>query len=134
MESCRCLAAAKPGWLSFLGLVLLLLQIAGCAEPLPPEHTAAISKVQGLGGKVTFYRGGYSINLRNTRIEDSDLPTLHDIQNLVQLDLRDTRITDKGLDDIAKLPKLIEVSLSGTMTTRDGVKALKEQRPELDVR
>lgn len=133
MLPCRRFALAKSSRLSLSGLALLLLAIVGCAEPLPPEHTAAISKMQGLGAKVTFYEGGYSLNLRQSRLEDADLKSMHDIQKLVLLDIRDTRVTDNGLEEIATLPDLIRVNLGGTMTTRDGIEALKQKRPDLEV-
>lgn len=120
--------------LGFLLLAAFCLVLGGCAEPMPPEHVAAIARVQGLGAKVMFSNGGYQINLKKSRILDSDLPELHKIQNLKRLELQDTRITDEGLQEIAKIQTLEFVHLGGTSTTREGRAALQKARPEVDVR
>lgn len=107
--------------------------IAGCAEPLPPEHVAAISKMQGLGGKVVFEEGGYRLNMTDSRIQDDDLAQLANVQNLTVLDLRGTQVTDAGVQKIIPLKSLVLVLISGSRITDDGVAVLKKARPDIRV-
>jgi hypothetical protein len=110
------------------------LALGGCGDPLPPEHKATISKMQGLGGKVLFASGGYRLNMANSRMTDADLKELHKIQNLKGLDLQNTPITDAGLKEIEKLKSVTSLTLTGTATTRDGREALRKARPDMEVR
>ncbi len=119
---------------AFVLVSAFCLALGGCAEDLPPEHKAAVSRMQGLGGKVLFAEGGYRLNMQNSRISDNDLKELHKIQNLKGLDLQGSRITDEGLKEIAKLKSLADVALSGTPTTLEGREALRKARPDLEVR
>lgn len=119
------------------GLILaamLCAVLAGCAEPMPPEHVATISRMQGMGGKVMFVEGGYRLSMQNTRITDEDLKDLHKVEKLVSLELQNTQITDEGLKEIAKLKSLAGVMLAGTPTTREGREALRKARPDMMVR
>jgi hypothetical protein len=120
--------------LSLLSLSLLSLGLcSGCAEPLPKEHVAAVSKMQGLGAKVQFEDGGLRLNMADTRIEDADLTHLQNIQNLKTIDLRATHITDKGLATIQSLKSLKAILLTGSAVTPDGVDALQKARPDLTI-
>lgn len=118
----------------YLVVSAVCLALGGCAEPLPAEHTATVSRMQGLGGKVMFAEGGYRLSMQNSRISDEDLKDLHKIQNLKMLDLESTQVTDEGLKEIAKLKDVVSVALSGTQTTREGREALRKARPDLVVR
>ncbi len=62
MSSCRLFAPALNQQLCSFALVCLAVLCCGCPKPPTPEHTAAVAKLQGLGGKFTFYEGGYSLN------------------------------------------------------------------------
>jgi hypothetical protein len=115
--------------LSFASLALW----AGCAEPMPPEHVAAVSKMQGLGGKVQFEDGGLRLNMEGSRVEDADLEQLHNIKNLKTLDLRSTRITDKALETVQSLKSLNLVLLTGTAVSPEAIDALQKARPELNI-
>jgi hypothetical protein len=115
------------------GVAILLALLAGCSAP-PPEHTAAISRMQGLGGKVLFADGGFRVNLSNSRVADDDLKELRNIQNLKGLDLTNTRITDQGLKQIEALKSVTSLTLTGTPTTRDAREALRKARPDMTVR
>lgn len=109
------------------------MALGGCGEPLPAEHKATISKMQGLGGKVLFAAGGYRLNMANSRMTDPDLKELHKIQDLKVLDLQNTQVTDEGLKEIEKLKSVTSVTLTGTPTTRDGREALRKARPDMSV-
>ncbi len=113
---------------------VVLASFTGCADPLPEEHKATISRMQGLGGKVLFSDGGYALNMENSRLSDDDLKDLQHIHNLRVLHLQNTRVTDTGLPEIAKLKSLVRVYLAGTPTSREAREALAKQRPDLTVR
>ncbi len=107
--------------------------VLGCAEPMPPEHVAAISKMQGLGGRVQFSDGGYRLNMTNSRVQDSDLEFLKDIRDLKVLDLQGTMVTDEAVEKIVPLTTLRSVIVTGSRVTPEGVKKLKESRPDIAV-
>jgi hypothetical protein len=107
--------------------------VLGCAESMPPEHVAAISRVQGLGGRVLYSGGGYGVVLLNSRVQNDDLDLLKDIQNLNSLDLRGTEITDEGMAKLVPLKSLKTVKVTSSRITPDGIKMLKEARPDLVV-
>lgn len=104
---------------------------SGCAEPMPPEHVAAVSRMQGLGAKVQFEDGGLRLNMEGARVEDADLVHLHNIKNLKTLDIRGTRVTDKGLATIQSLKSLTSVLLTGAQVTTEGIDAMQKARPDL---
>ncbi len=118
----------------FLLISAVCVALGGCAEAMPPEHKAAVLRMQGLGGKVLFAEGGYRLNMQNSRITDEDLKDLHKVQNLKGLDLQGARITDEGLQEIAKLKSLVSVTLTGTPTTPEGREALRKARPDMTVK
>ena len=98
---------------------------------MPPEHVKAITKLQGLGGKVMFEEGGYRLNLAETRVTDEDLDVLADIQNLKIVDLRSTDVTDAAIDKIIPLKSLILVLVTRSRMTPEGIERLAKARPEL---
>jgi hypothetical protein len=119
---------------SVLSLSVLSLGLwSGCAEPMPPEHVAAVSKMQGLGAKVQFEDGGLRLNLAATRVEDADLEHLKNIQNLKTLDIRSTHITDKGLVTLQAIQPLKAVLLTGAAVTPEGIDAFEKARPDITV-
>jgi hypothetical protein len=109
-----------PAVLTLVGLIV------GCGTSLTPEQTAAISKLQSLGGQVNFNHGGYEVSLRGTQTEDRDLVHLQKIPNLKTLDLQATRITDAGLAYLEPIQTLEYVVLSRTAVTDAGVENLKK--------
>lgn len=110
------------------------LLVLGCAEPMPPEHVAAISKFQGLGGRVQFSEGGYRLNMANSRVQNADLQFLKDIRNLKALDLRGTEISDEGIDMLVPLKSMKSVAVTGSRITPEGAKKLEQARPDLSIR
>lgn len=110
---------------------LLTLTVGGCAKPLPPEHVEAVAKMQGLGGRIVFSRGGYRLNMGNSRISDEDVGLLHNIQNLKALDLRGTQVTDAAVDELAKIVTLERLEVSGSQISPEGIMQLQTARPEL---
>jgi len=112
---------------------LVLFFCTGCPKPLSPEHTAAVAKMQGVGGKVVFADGGYRVNMRMSNLEDGDIPKMNQIENLKIADLTDTRVSDKGLVELAKIKTLNRVMLTGTLTTIEGREQLKKSRPDIVV-
>jgi hypothetical protein len=120
--------------IGFLLISAVCMALGGCAEALPPEHKAVVSRMQGLGGKVLFAEGGYRLNMQNSRISDDDLKELHKVQDLKGLDLQGAQITDEGLQEIAKLKSLVSVTLTGTPTTIEGRDALRKARPDMEVK
>jgi hypothetical protein len=126
----------RPGLLAAAVQFLSVLSVglwSGCAEPMPPEHLAAVSKMQGLGAKVQFEDGGLRLNLGATRIEDADLAHLKDIKNLKTLDIRSTHITDKGLATLQSINSLTAVLLTGAAVTPEGIDAFEKARPDITV-
>jgi hypothetical protein len=107
--------------------------VLGCAEPMPPEHVAAITKFQGLGGRVVFHNGGYRLNMADSRVQDADLVFLKDIRDLKVLDLRGTQITDEGMEKLVTLKSLQSVMLTSSRVSPEGVEKLQQARPELTV-
>ncbi len=100
---------------------------------MPPEQTEAISKLQNLGGKVAFKNGGYTVDMRQTPVEDANLAVLKDIGNLKSLDLQGTRVTDAGLEHLRSLTSLDYVRLEATLVTKEGAESLKKSLPDTDV-
>lgn len=107
--------------------------VLGCAEPMPPEHVAAISKMQGLGGRVQFSGGGYRLNMGDSRVQDADLEFLKDIRELKVLDLRGTQISDVGIEKIVPLKTLQSIIVTGSRMTPEGIKKLKQARPDIAI-
>ena len=105
----------------------------GCTDPLPPEHRAAISRLQSLGGRVVFHEGGYRLNLGGSQVANEDLALLADIQNLNYVDLQETAITDEGLDELAKIDTPCTIMLKATRTTPAARDKLSETRPNLKI-
>jgi hypothetical protein len=114
-------------------MLLVACAVVGCGAQVSPEHKAAVTKIQDLGGKVVYEGGGYKVNLTGTQIQDKDLEILKHVQNLQELDLRGTQITDDGLGHLKALAALRFIRLERTGTTRDGIKTLKSAIPNLDV-
>ena len=97
------------------------------------------------------------IGLRSRETQDSDLPPLAELSELVWLDLTDTKVTDqglmhltgltrlerlrldetqvtnKGLVHLAKLKRLTTLNLYRTQVTDEGVKKLQAALPDLEI-
>jgi hypothetical protein len=128
------LLAAWPGPGVWPLAALLIALVAGCGTSLTPEQTAAIGKLQELGARINFKRGGYEVNLTDTLVEDKDLVHLQMIPNLKTLDLNGTRISDSGLEQLRSIDSLEFVDLTRTTATPDGVEHLRKSLPNTDVR
>src|SRR5262249_10566274 len=114
--------------------LLLAAAVAGCGAGMAPELKAALVRVQDLGGKVNFEKGGYTVNLANSQVEDGDLGFLTDIPKLKRLNLQGTQITDAALDSLLNLKTLEIIMLQRTRVTSAGVDKLKAALPEADIR
>jgi hypothetical protein len=114
-------------------LAILALLTAGCGMGMTPQHQAALSRVQQLGGKINSEGGGYKLVLSGTQIEDADLEGLKNIANLTEIDLRGTRITDAGLPHLQAITTLKFVRIERTNITPAGAEQLEKARPDLDV-
>jgi hypothetical protein len=106
----------------------------GCGANVSPEHTAAIAKIQGLGGDVNYKRGGYEVVWSGEAITNDDLAHLKNISNLKSLDLRGTRITDEGLVHVETISTLEFVNLQRTGVTAEAADRLRKKLPNTDVR
>ncbi len=117
----------------FLASSLVACLMLGCVKPMPPEHVAAISKMQGLGGKVLFENGGYRLNMADSRVTNDDLAHLANVENLKTLDLRNTQVSDEGIKKLVPLKSLNLVILAGSQVTAEGIEALKAARPDIKI-
>jgi hypothetical protein len=73
------------------------------------------------------------VSLANTGVTDSGLVHLKGLNELELVDLDNTLVTDAGLDHLRGLPRLKYLSLIGTKVTGQGVLALMQARPDLEV-
>ncbi len=128
---CRCSFAAR--WLA-ASCLLAAATLTGCGSPVTKEHTAAIAKIQDLGGSVNFKRGGYEVLLMGTATTNEDLPALKDISNLKSLDLRGTTVTDEGLVHLKSLTSLEFLNVERTGVTHDAAEELRKALPNADIR
>jgi len=69
----------------------------------------------------------------DSRVQDADLDFLKDIQDLKVLDLRGTQISDAGIEKIVPLKTLQSVMFTRTHVSPDGIKKLKQARPDLAI-
>jgi hypothetical protein len=119
------------------GIVLCLLTAAvlsGCGGGMTPEQKQAISKLQGIGGRINFKGSGCKVDMTKTPVEDKDLVHLRNVPHLVSLDLEGTRITDAGLEHLRAIESLEFVSLQRATVTREGVEQLRKAMPKTEVR
>ncbi len=118
------------------GIVLCLLTAAvmsGCGNGMTPEQKQAISKLQGIGGRINFKGSGCKVDMTKTPVEDKDLVHLRNVPHLVSLDLQGTRITDAGLEHLRSIESLEFVSLQRATVTREGVEQLRKALPKTEV-
>lgn len=73
------------------------------------------------------------LELKDSDIQDRDLPLLEGMRELRQLNLDNTSITDKGIQQFPSLPALRELSLRNTEVSNDEVKELQRRNPKLNV-
>jgi len=71
--------------------------------------------------------------LTNVRITDIGAAALASLENLEVLDLKDTAITDATLERLAGLPNLRWLRVEAIQVTPDGIRKLKQARPDLKV-
>ena len=74
-----------------------------------------------------------SLILSSTKVSDAGAVTLSGIETLEVLDISDTSITDAGLQKLASLPRLRYLGVSNTRATAEGITAVKQQHPDLEV-
>ncbi len=118
-----------------------------------PASTTDDAKAIGLLKAVRLQAG--DLSLARTRITDAALDVVAEMPNLRRLDLRGTDVTDAGLDKLRGMAKLEEIVLAKTKLTpgatetlvampalrrvyvwasgleREGIEALRIERPEL---
>ena len=92
-------------------------------QRLSDEDWAVIGRLRSL--RALFLEG--------SNISDAGLARLAGLQNLEYLGLGNTAITDAGLLTLATMPRLKKVDL-GQRLTEAGMAALRQRRPDLDVR
>lgn len=113
--------------------LIVLGALAGCGAKFSPEQTAAMAKIQELGGRVNYRNGGYQVDFTNTPVEDKDLEILKHIPNLRSVRLQGTPITDAGLPVLVSITSLEAIWLQRSYVTREGVDNLKKALPNADV-
>ncbi|REK06776.1 MAG: hypothetical protein DWQ37_22290 [Planctomycetota bacterium] len=123
--------SCRVPWLSLVLLFATLL--SGCGSPMPPEHTKAVARFQELGGEVNLRDGGFEVNLRDTLVQDDDLASLGDIQDLKAIDLRGTEVTPAALDYIRPIKTLDVVLLKGTKIPVEEIIRFDQELGEVDV-
>src|SRR5262245_22929053 len=114
---------SRPGVVrvAWLLLATLLVTSAGCSTAPSPEQKKAMRKLQSVGGRVNFSRGGYEVDLRNSAVQDHDLAYLHDIENLKSVLLSGTHITDAGLEELYTLTTVETIDLTRTFAHPEAV-------------
>jgi hypothetical protein len=74
------------------------------------------------------------VDLRLSPLSDADAVYLAGCENLRTLRIyRSPGLTDKGLQQLARLPRLAELHLIDTGTTLEGVRAVRERLPSLEI-
>jgi len=112
------------------------LALAGCsgAGSGSDEQKQAIMKLQDVGGRVNFKRGGYEVDLTNTGVADADLAPLSKIANLKNIDLQGTQVSDDGLVHLQSITSLEYVFLQRTQVSAEGAANLQKTLPKAEVR
>jgi hypothetical protein len=111
----------------------LLCLVAGCGDSASPEQTAAIARLQQLGARINFKRGGYEVDLKESAISNGDLVHLQKISNLRTVQLVRTRISDDGLEYLKPIKTLEHVDLTGPLVSRQALAELKQALPDATV-
>jgi len=124
-------SSSQSAWLVlgvFVGVIL-----SGCGAGMTPEQKNAIQKLQTIGARVNFKRGGCEVDLTNTPVEDQDLVHARNIPHLILINLQGTRITDTGLEHLHAIDTLEIVYLQRTLTTPEAVEKLRQTIPKAEV-
>ncbi|MBI3837253.1 MAG: hypothetical protein HY288_04870 [Planctomycetia bacterium] len=116
-----------------LPCLLALGAFGGCGGMPSAEQKEAMAKIQDLGGRVNFKRGGYEVDLNKSAVENKDLAQLAKIPNLKTVDLDSTRVGDEGLHHLEAISSLEFVSVRRTAVTREGIANLKKALPNAEV-
>lgn len=109
---------------------LLLFCLSACSQKGSPLESAAIAKLQRLGGKVeidlqdTDQRAG-KVYLHSTKVTDADLQNIELLTHVRTLSLGRTQITDAGLVHLKRLSNLETLSLNLTSVTDAGLQHLR---------
>jgi hypothetical protein len=128
----KCLAFARRRWLA-LACLLAIGCVNGCGASVSEEQKAAIARIQDLGGRVNYKRGGYEVDLNRSSVENQDLAQLAKIPNLKTVTLDGTRISDEGLQHLHAISSLEFVTLRTTAVTSEGIANLKKALPNVIV-
>jgi hypothetical protein len=125
---------APSGWRWFaLACLLALGAFGGCGATVSAEQKEVIAKIQDLGGRVDYKRGGYEVDLTKSAVENQDLALLTKIPNLKILDLGGTRVSDEGMQHLYAISSLEQVSVRRTAVTHEGIANLKKALPKVEV-
>ena len=121
--------------LLLLGCLCAGLAVGGCggASSGSEEQKQAIMKLQDVGGRVNFKRGGYQVDLTGTGVGDADLASLSKISNLKNVDLQGTQVSDEGLVHLQTISSLERVTLQRTLVTAEGAANLQKMLPKVEV-
>jgi len=108
-------------------LMTLAVFLAGCGQKQAGREERAVSAIIKLGGGVTRDaklpgRPVVGVDLRDTKVTDSDLKDLKELRGLQVLDLSDNKITDAGLKNLKELKGLRTLDLINTKITDVGLK------------
>jgi hypothetical protein len=128
----KCLARAGQRWLA-LAFLLSIGASGGCGGSVSQEQKEVIARIQDLGGRVNYKRGGYEVDLSKSSVENQDLPQLTKIPNLKTLSLDGTRIDDQGLQHLYAISSLEYITLRTPAVTRKGIADLKKALPNVIV-
>ncbi len=74
-----------------------------------------------------------TLGLFGTNVTDEGLAHIKQLTSLKDLDLRSTRIGDAGLNQLSGMTSLRLLNLAGTRVTNEGVLALEESLPDLQI-
>jgi hypothetical protein len=113
--------------------LLLLACLAGCGGTGSPEQKQALAKVQQLGGKVNFKRGGYEVDLSRAAIGPGDLAELKHIANLKNVVLQSTPINDTAIPHLQGITTLEYIDLRRTAISPTGIESLKKSLPNAQI-
>ena len=74
-----------------------------------------------------------SLRLDGSTVSDAEITQIKPLPHVRYINLFNTKIGDKSINHLATFSSLTRVYCTNTAATEDGVKALKEKAPNLEV-
>src|SRR5581483_5197917 len=115
----------------YLVRIIIGVMVAFAVLPtrLMADDAVVLKFVEKLGGSVTcdedqLDKPIIEVDLRDTRVSDSDLQQLKDLRQLRSLNLMKTEVTDAGMKEVKELAELTSLNLRATKVTDAGIKSL----------